>query len=148
MYIHTVLYYSALQPSFHPLPHHINQFSTFPNGVFAITLNTSKSTCSQRPSGHTRHSNWLGNTHISGGHGRQLRVGIVRRGNLDNIGRNDMQAVQASQDGAQLAGRPPASLGSASRGRERGVDRIDLHPVKIEIERAERSPHRRRSEID
>jgi hypothetical protein len=74
----------------------------------------------------------LGNTHISSGHGRELRVRIIRRGNLNNIGRDDMQAVQASQDGAQLARRPPASLGSACRGCERRVDRIDLHPEKIE----------------
>ena len=50
-----------------------------------------------------------------------------------------MQAVQASQDGAQLARRPPTSLGCTCRGRERRVYRIDLHPV--EIERAEQSPH-------
>jgi len=37
-----------------------------------------------------------------------------------------MQAVQASQDGAQLARRPAASLGCACRGRERRVDRIDI----------------------
>ena len=48
-----------------------------------------------------------------------------------------MQAVQASQDGAQLACRPPASLGRACRRRERRVDRIDLHFV--EIERTEKS---------
>ena len=95
------------------------------------------------PNNHqfTRNLNWLGNAHIGSGHGRKLRVRIIRRGNFDNIGRDDMQAVQASQDGAQLARRPPASLGCACRGRERRVDRIDLHPVKIE--RAEQAPHHR-----
>jgi hypothetical protein len=107
----------------------INQFSTlvtFPSGVFAITLNTSKRTCSQYRLGHTLNLNRLGNTHIGSGHGRKLRVRIIRRGNLDNIGRDDMQAVQASQDRAQLSRRPSASLGCACSGRERRVDRIDL----------------------
>jgi hypothetical protein len=136
------VYYSALRTSFHLC--HIKSINSPPSPTVS---SPSRSIPRKGPAPNSRQVTrgiqiWLGNTHIGSGHGRKLRVRIIRRGNLNNIGRDDMQAVQASQDGAQLARRPPASLGSACRGRERRVDRIDLHPVKIEIERAERSPHR------
>lgn len=45
-------------------------------------------------------------THVSSCHGSQLGVRIVRRSDFDNIGRDDVEAVQTAQDRAQLTRRP------------------------------------------
>ena len=54
--------------------------------------------------------------HVGGGHGGQLGIGVVGRGDLDNVGRDEVDALEAANDGAQLARGPAARLGRAGRG--------------------------------
>lgn len=49
-------------------------------------------------------------------HGRQLRIGIIRRGDLDDVCADEVQAVQTADDGAQLARGPAACFGGAGCG--------------------------------
>lgn len=54
--------------------------------------------------------------HVGGGHGGQLGVGVVGRGDLDDVGRDEVDALEAADDSAQLARGPAARLGRAGRG--------------------------------
>jgi hypothetical protein len=45
-------------------------------------------------------------------------IGIVRRSNLNNIGGDKVDALESSDDGSKLPGRPAASLRGASRRRD------------------------------
>lgn len=59
---------------------------------------------------------------VGGGHGGQLRVGVVRGGDFDNVGCDEVDALQAADDGAQLASGPAAGLrGAGCRGDCAGV---------------------------
>jgi hypothetical protein len=54
-------------------------------------------------------------THSSS-HGGKLGIGVVSRGNLNDIGTNQVDSLKATKDGAELAGRPATCLGSTSSG--------------------------------
>ena len=54
--------------------------------------------------------------HVGGSHGGQLGVGVVGRGDLDDVSRDEVDALEAADDGAQLARGPAARLGRAGRG--------------------------------
>ena len=49
-------------------------------------------------------------------HGRQLRIGIISRRHLDDIRADQIQTVQAADDGAEFARRPSACFGGAGAG--------------------------------
>ena len=76
---------------------HADQLATLPRGVFAITLITSYKTyitsrVSSSDRGETRKKRGC-KTHVGSCHGSQLGVRIVRRGDLNNIGRDDEKTV-------------------------------------------------------
>lgn len=50
---------------------------------------------------------------IRRGHRRMLGIGIVRRRDLDDVGGDEVDAFEASDDGAQFARRPAACFGGA-----------------------------------
>lgn len=55
-----------------------------------------------------------------------LGVGVVGRGDLDDVGADQVDAVQAADDGPQLARRPASRLGGARGGRKGRVERVDV----------------------
>lgn len=57
---------------------------------------------------------------VRGSHGRKFRVGIVRRGNFDNVRSNEVDAFEATNDGAEFPRRPTARLGGAGCGSDFG----------------------------
>ena len=61
---------------------------------------------------HQRHDLVQG---VGGSHGSQLGVGVVCWSDFDNVGGDEVDALQAADDGAQLARGPAASLRGASR---------------------------------
>lgn len=66
-----------------------------------------------------------------------LRIGIIRRRNLDNVGTNKVDAIQSADDRTQLTSRPATSLRSAScRGdyrsnRVSNANQVDGHPRPV-----------------
>lgn len=62
---------------------------------------------------------------VGGGHGGELGVGVVGRGNLDDIGSDEVDALETADDGAELTGAPATGLGgtgSRGKGRVKGVN--------------------------
>ena len=51
---------------------------------------------------------------------------VVRRRDLDEVRRDDVQAYQPPQDGQELAAGEPAGLGCTGPGRVRGVEHVDV----------------------
>lgn len=51
-------------------------------------------------------------------HSSQLRISIICRCDLDNIGTNEVNSIKTTNDGSQLTSRPTASLGGTSCGRD------------------------------
>lgn len=47
-------------------------------------------------------------------HSSQLRISIICRCDLDNIGTNEVNSIKATDNGSQLTSRPTASLGGTS----------------------------------
>jgi hypothetical protein len=45
-------------------------------------------------------------------HSRQLRICVISRRDLHDVGRNDMETIKAAQDLAHLSSRPATDLGS------------------------------------
>jgi len=64
--------------------------------------------------------------YISSSHGRQLSVCVICGGDLHEIGRDDVESIQTSQDGTQLAGGPASSLRRACGWSKGRVNRIDI----------------------
>jgi len=60
-------------------------------------------------------------------HGGKLRVRVVRRSYLDDIGADDVQPVQATKDGSQLSRGPATSLRCTSGRGKGGIDGIDIN---------------------
>lgn len=66
---------------------------------------------------------------IGSGHGRVLSIRVVCRSNLDDVSSNEVDAVEAAQDGPELARGPTAGLGGARR-------RGDWNPSALVITRS------------
>lgn len=49
-------------------------------------------------------------------HGRVLGIGVVRGRHLDDVGGNEVDALEAADDGTELAGGPAACFGGAGCG--------------------------------
>jgi len=64
---------------------------------------------------------------IGSRHGRQLRIRVIRRGDLHNVSANNMQAIQTADDGAQLSGGPSARLGRTGGRRESRIDGVNIN---------------------
>ena len=65
-------------------------------------------------------------TDICGGHGRQFGVGVVGGRDLDDIGGDDVEAIQTPKDRAKFARGPAARLGRPRRRCEGRINRVDL----------------------
>ena len=63
---------------------------------------------------------------IGSSHSRQLSISIIRGRDFDDIRRDEVQALEATDDGADLARAPAARFGGARRGREGRVDGVDV----------------------
>ena len=98
-----------------PSTHFISSFSLRPQlPPLALLPFQFQSLQAQRaPLDHQRHDLVQ---HVGGGHGGQLGIGVVSRGDLDDIGRDEVDALEAADDGAQLARGPAARLRRAGRG--------------------------------
>lgn len=80
------------------------------------------------------HSQWPIKNHqahhfiqgISSSHRRQLCIRIIGRCNLDDIRRDEVDALQPSDDSTKLPGRPASSLWSTSRWSESWIKRVDI----------------------
>ena len=105
--------------------------ATLPNGVLAMTLNTSYKTC--MPASASQNHGGMRSTYVGCSHGRQLGIGVVRRCDLDDIGGHDVQPVEAPQNRPQLARGPTARLRCASRRRERRVNGVDLDKKTVPL---------------
>lgn len=83
---------------------------------------------------HLNHQAQYLKQQICSRHGGQLGIGVVRGGHLDDIGSDEIDPLQASQDGAQFARGPAAGFGrSGCRSNfkgEKGARTLDL---KIEV---------------
>ncbi len=89
-----------------------------------MTLNTSYKTC--MPASARQNHGGMRSTYVGCSHGRQLGIGVVRRCDLDDIGGDDVQTVEAPQNRPQLARRPATRLRRASCRRESRVNGVDL----------------------
>jgi len=74
--------------------------------------------------GHDTH-NLIEN--IRSSHGRKLSVSVIRRSDLNDVRGYDVEAIETPQDGAQLASRPAACFGSASRRCKSRVDGVNIN---------------------
>lgn len=72
-------------------------------------------------------------TYVSSSHRRDLRVCIIRGCDLDDVRRDNVQAVQPPQDSAQLARRPTARLRRARCWSRCRVKRVNLVTQKISL---------------
>jgi hypothetical protein len=59
-------------------------------------------------------------------HRSQLSIRIIRGSDLNEIRRDNVDALEPSEDRAQLAGRPAAGLGRAGGGSECGIQSVDV----------------------
>lgn len=128
----------------------VHPTTALPNGVFVMTLSTSKSTCAKKTS--TTHSKEIeiinltsaaacyynkslrrvdlveyGRTH----HSSEFGVRIVCGGDFDDISRHDTQSVKTSKDGPELASWPATCFrrpGSRCKSRVYGVNLMEATP--------------------
>ena len=63
---------------------------------------------------------------VRGGHGGQLGIRVVGGGDLDEIGGDEIDALEPPDDGPELPGGPAAGLRGAGRGREGRVQGVDV----------------------
>lgn len=64
--------------------------------------------------------------HVGGGHGGEFGVGVVGRGDLDDVGGDEVDPLEAPDDGAELARGPTPRLGGPRGGGEGRVERVDV----------------------
>ena len=89
-----------------------------------MTLNTSYKTC--MPASANQNHGGMRSAYIGCSHGCQLGIGVVCRCHLDDIGGDDVQAIEPPQNRPQLARGPTARLRCACCRRERRVNGVDL----------------------
>lgn len=94
----------------HGFPFSDTTAASSPSSQFLRLLHSS----TQRPLLHHHGHDFI--QHIRRRHGRVLGVGIICRRHLHDVRRDEVDALEPAQDGAQLAGRPAAGFGRAGCG--------------------------------
>lgn len=128
----------------------VHPTTALPNGVFAMTLSTSKSTCAKNTS--TTHCKEIKTMDLTSAaacyhnkswgrvdlvrcvethHSSEFGIRIVCGGDFDDISRHNMESVKTSKDGPELASWPASRFrrpGSRCKSRVYGVNLMENTP--------------------